>query len=421
MSDQAASVSRHLPTPIQALAHQNFRYIWIGQFARGVAQWTQLTAAPLLVLHLGGSAIDLGILAALQFGPVVIVSSLAGVFADGLDKRLSLQRVQLVLAGQGAVLALLTATQAITIGQLFVASTVFGLANAFEMPIRQSLIAELVPPRTLPNAITLQQAAFNLSRMLAPIAAATLVTGAGFAATFALATGASLLSVVLLQAMTEVARRSYRFGATTFFDALRLGLRFVVSNATVRDTLLVLFGTTAFGLSVQTILPVFASDALGLGAWGYGALLATMALGAVIGATAMTFVGANRAHLTMSLALVALAVSLATMSMASWAPLAFALMATIGLTTMIVFGSTNITVQSNIEHEFRGRVMGFYIAIYSAGAALGGLFAGGIADRTDVRTAILANAVGVTVIGTFAAVAVTRPAIARVRREPRSV
>ncbi|MGH2604775.1 MAG: MFS transporter, partial [Dehalococcoidia bacterium] len=138
---------------MRALRHADFRLIWLGQIARGTSQWMQVTTVPLYVLRAGGGAFELGIVAALQFLPVMVLAPLGGAAADRVPKRVVLIVAQVVLAAQALVLALTTLTATDTLLPVFVLSFVFGVANAIEMPFRQTFVAELLPASDLLNGI----------------------------------------------------------------------------------------------------------------------------------------------------------------------------------------------------------------------------------------------------------------------------
>jgi predicted MFS family arabinose efflux permease len=307
----------------------------------------------------------------------------------------------------------LTVTGMITIPVVVLLSAVFGLANAAEMPIRQSFVAELVPRETIPNAVVLMQTAFSTSRMTGPVVAGVVVAGFGFTAAFAVAAGLSLTCVVLLSVMDRRSiRTAQRRTGETLASSLLSGARYVGQTAIVRDTLVVVCGTTAFGLSILAIMPIFAVDVLGLDSWGYGALLAALGAGTVVGAACMTFVGAPRARVIMSLGLACLAALLGAVAVTLSAAIAFVLMLLVGFVSMTVFSSTNVTVQTTVDHEVRGRVMGLYVAIYSGGAAAGALLVGIIAEAANVHAAIAVSAIGVAVVALWAFGRITRPALA---------
>jgi MFS family permease len=397
---------------LQALRYRNFRLIWIGQFARGTAQWIQLTAAPLLVLELGGSAIDLGVVAALQSAPVLILAPIAGAAADSVDKRRALSLLQLVMMAQGLLLVVLTAGGLIAIWQVLLLSALFGLANAAEMPIRQAFIAELVPRASLSNAIVLQQAAFSTTRTVAPFIAGVSIIVLGYTLTFAVAALCSLICVVLLSMMDRAqihALRRRPFGQLG--TALSEGGRYVLTSGIVRNTLVVVCGTTAFGLSIQAVMPVFALDVVGLDSWGYGAMLAALGAGTVVGAVLMTSVTAERARMVMTLGLGGLAASLGALSVTQSEYAVFGLVLAVGFTSMTVFSSSNVIVQSAIEHDVRGRVMGLYIAIYSGGAAAGALLAGVVAEQQGVQASIGLMAIGMLMVALWALLRITLPAL----------
>jgi MFS family permease len=145
---------------------RNYRLYWSGQVVSLIGTWMQQVSLPWLVLALGGEPFQLGVVAALQFGPAMVLAPFGGVLADRIDKRRALVVTQLVAMGQAATLFALAITGTITIPHVFALALVLGLINAVDMPVRQSLAADLVPREVLPNAIALNSMAFNSARVV---------------------------------------------------------------------------------------------------------------------------------------------------------------------------------------------------------------------------------------------------------------
>ena len=180
-----------------ALGVRNYRLYWSGQVVSLIGTWMQQVSLPWLVLVLGGSGLQLGFVAVLQFGPAMVLAPFGGVLADRIDKRRALIATQLAAACQAFILFLLTATGVVEIWMVYGMALWLGLVNAVDMPLRQALAADLVPRHVLANAIALNSMAFNSARVVGPalagviIAAGTALTGsatAGVAANLAINT-----------------------------------------------------------------------------------------------------------------------------------------------------------------------------------------------------------------------------------------
>ena len=152
----------------EALGVRNYRLYWLGQVVSLIGTWMQQVSLPWLVLSLGGSPIQLGIVAVLQFGPSMVLAPFGGVFADRIDKRRALLAAQVAAALQATILFGLTATGVVQIWMVMVMALMLGLVNAIDMPLRQALAPDLVPRSMLANAIALNSMAFNTARVVGP-------------------------------------------------------------------------------------------------------------------------------------------------------------------------------------------------------------------------------------------------------------
>lgn len=346
---------------------------------------------PALDLGVGGSAIDLGLIWALQFGPIPLLAPVVGVYADRLSKRRTLVSLQLLLASQAFAFALLVSTGQAAVPQVFFLSAIFGLANAAEMPVRQSFIAELVPKRDLVNGIVLHQAAFNITRMVGPAAAGLIIITLGYAVNFGLAALGSLLAVVMLASMQAPPRPTSvaRGGVAA---QLAAAARVSVATPAILWPLVILGAASTFGTSFQAILPIYIDDVLHLDRALYGSMLAALGVGAVLGALPMAYISERRALPATSVAAMALAATLVALAVNRSMAWAFVLLVLNGFAFLSVLSCVNLTIQSRTSHDMRGRLMGQYVAIFHGGVAIGSIFVGGLAEilGTPVTMAVSA-------------------------------
>ncbi|MGH2356915.1 MAG: MFS transporter, partial [Candidatus Limnocylindria bacterium] len=174
-----------------ALGVRNYRLYWSGQVVSLVGTWMQQVSLPWLVLALGGSPLQLGLVAAFQFLPAGLLAPFGGVVADRVDKRRLLLATQVAAMLQAATLFALTATGVVQIPMVMACALWLGLVNAVDMPVRQSLAADLVPRPILPNAIALNSMAFNSARVIGP-ALAGVIIGIGTAVTGSAVAGVAI-------------------------------------------------------------------------------------------------------------------------------------------------------------------------------------------------------------------------------------
>jgi MFS family permease len=393
-----------------ALGIRNYRLYWSGQVVSLVGTWMQQVSLPWLVLALGGTPLQLGFVAVLQFGPAMVLAPFGGVFADRIDKRRALMATQVAAACQAFILFLLTATGVVEIWMVLAMALWLGMVNAVDMPLRQALAADLVPRHILPNAIALNSMAFNSARVVGPaiagviIAVGTSLTGsstAGVAANLAVNTLTYSGVLIGLWRMNpaEIRQHERPERHPPVLDSLREGVGYAVRTPLVFWSLVLLAGIAAFGFNFQILMPLFATEVLSLDADGYGLLFAALGVGSLTGSLTLAFMRQRRAIPLMLVGGTVFAGLLVGLSASRVVWLAAPLVMGAGYFAMLMINTINATVQANVPDALRGRVMSFYVTVFAGSAPLGGLFAGGVAEAWGTPAAFLVGAVlsGVTV------------------------
>jgi MFS family permease len=369
--------------PFAALRHRNYRLFWIGQVLSLVGTWMQSVSEPWLVLLLGGSPLQLGIVLALEFAPATVLAPLGGVLADRMDKRVVIMWTQVAAALQALVLFAITVTGVVQIWHIFVLAFVLGCINAVNMPVRQSFAAEMVPRRDLLNAIALNSASFNASRIVGPAIAGVTLALWGPAVNFGI-NAVSYIAVLVALAMIDPSRLYRATHSAENLPVLRSvaeGVRFAVRTPSVLWPLVLLGGISIFGLNFQTLLPLYTKFTLGLGPDGYGALYAVMGVGSLIGSMSLAFAGARRPLVPLIIGggLIFVTFELLLGATRSVEP-AYVWVIFIGLSSMLMVNTINVIVQSSVPDHLRGRVMSLYVLVFAGSSPIGGLFAGGVAE-----------------------------------------
>ncbi|HYI66300.1 MAG TPA: MFS transporter [Candidatus Limnocylindrales bacterium] len=383
--DRAASSSRagSFARGFSAMRHRNYRIYWFGQIGSLVGAWMQSVALPWLVLDLGGSPLQLGTVLALMFAPSMFLAPIGGVLADRVDKRRVLMIVNAVAMLQAGLLFGLAATGLVEIWHVYLLALLAGFVNAVEMPIRQAFAAELVPPEDLTNAIALNSTSFNLSRVIGPAVAGVTIAVFGVALNFGI-NAVSYLSVLIGLWMLDGStlrriERPDRFPSIR--SSLVEGVRYAIATPTVLWPLVLLGGMATFAMNFQTLLPLFTRDALDLDSGGYGALFAAMGAGSLVGSLMLAFTTSQRPMLAIILGgggvflLLELALGFVRSPLA-----AFPLVAGIGLASMLMVNTINVTIQNSVPDVLRGRVMSLYVMVFAGTAPIGGLLAGALAE-----------------------------------------
>jgi MFS family permease len=378
-----------------AMRHPNYRRYWLGQIGSLVGTWMQSVALPWLVLQLGGSPLELGLVMAFLFGPSMVVAPLGGVLADRVDKRRTLIIVNAVAMLQASVLFGLTVTGVVELWHVYALALVAGVVGAIEMPLRQAFVAELVPRDDLVNAIALSSTSFNLSRVVGPAIAGLTIATLGVASNFGL-NALSYVSVIVGLALIDPVSL-HRTARPAVFPSVRSslaeGVRYARRTPTVLWPLVLLGGTAALAMNFQTLLPLFTRGALRMDAEGYGALFAAIGAGALIGSLALAFMTSQRPMKRLILgggaAFLALTFAL---GFARSPVVAFPLVMGIGLASMLMINTINVTIQNAVPDALRGRVMALYVTVFAGSAPIGGVLAGSLAQTFGAAVALSVGA-----------------------------
>ncbi|WP_244283109.1 MFS transporter [Streptomyces flavidovirens] len=380
-----------------------FRALWIAQLAANMGTWMQTVGAQWLMGDLGGGAFEVALVQTATTLPVFALVVPAGALGDILDQRRLLLGGQLLMFLGAAGLAGVTAAGAATQGLLLGLTALMGVGEAFCISSFQAIQPELVSREEIPQAALLNSANGNVARAAGPALGGAMIAATGPEATFALNALSFLGVLVVLYAWKRpVTHRP--LGSEHIRDAIRAGARYVRSaplfGAVIgRSGLFMIF---AGGL--WALLPTVARGPLGLSAGGYGLLLASVGLGAVLGAVLLPSV---RPHLkTNVLVTGAMVVYAATMAVIGLVPSALAVAAALivsGLAWVAVLSTLSASAQVLLPAWARTRGLAYYQLVFMGGQALGGVGWGMAADRLGVGTAFVVSGIGLlvtTVVGT---------------------
>jgi MFS family permease len=334
---------------------RNFRLFFIGQLISNSGNWLTIVAITLLVLHRTGSGVAVGLLAACQYGPLLVLSPFAGVIADRSDKRRLLYVTQGLEMLQSTVLAVLAFLPNVPLPWFFVVAAAGGCMLAFDNPARRTFVNEMVAPEQVPNAVTLYSAIVNLSRLIGPTVAAALVVTVGYGWCF---TADAISYVAVLVALAMMRNRELRPVERTprGRGQVRAGVRYVAGVPDLWITFLMLFVIGAVSYNFSVVFPIFVEKGLGGSDSDYALLYALFSAGAVVG----TLVVARRTIVTLRTTVLGAAgfgSALVLMSVVPSLPWAFAVAALVGGTSVAYMTSTTALAQLRSEGQMIGRVL----------------------------------------------------------------
>jgi predicted MFS family arabinose efflux permease len=262
-----------------------------------------------------------------------------------------------------------------------------GVAWAFNMPVRQSVVPNLVPRSALMNALALNSAGFNVTRIVGPSLAGLLIAAIGIAGNFYLQAMAYVGVTMMVWQMNIPPMESTARDVSVRRN-LAEGARYVWRHPTLRAQMTLALVPVVIALPYISLMPVFAKDVLGLGPGGFGLLMAAPGVGAVIGTLTIASAGdIKRKGLLLFGSLIALGISLVLFSQSRSFPLSMALLVFVGMFQMCYMTTNQTLLQITAPDELRGRVMGIYMLNQGLLPA-GSLFAGVLADLWGAPLAV---------------------------------
>ncbi len=370
-----------MPPRFRALQHRNFQLFIAGQLISLVGTWMQTTAQLWLVYKLTNSAALLGVFGFANQVPILFLAALGGYIGDRYNRHYGViwtQTVSMVLA---FVLAALTFANIIQVWELIFVAFLVGVVNAFDVPIRQAFLVEMVVKEDLPNAIALNSSIFNGARVVGPAIAGFALAWKGPAWCFFL-NGVSFLAVIGALLAMRIVKRESKKEAGSPFQSLMQGFRFAMSDLPIRSTLLLLSMLSLFGLQYSVFLPIFASEVLHRGAKGFGLLMSAAGVGAVLGAlhfaARTSYKGLARWIAATS---TTCAVGLVIFSQSRYFWLSMAVLLVVGFCATVQMAATNTTLQNRVPDQLRGRIMAVYATMFMGVQPIGSLIAGGVAKH----------------------------------------
>ncbi len=383
--------------------HRNYRLFFGGQAVSLVGTWMQQVAQAWLVLELTHDPIWLGVVAAAQFIPVMVLGLFAGVAADALPKRRVLIWTQTTMMILAAILSVLVISGVVQVWMILLLAFLLGIANAVDMPVRQSFAIELVGRDEIGSAVALNSAMFNGARVIGPAVAGLTIAAFGVGPAFALNALSFLAVIVGLRMMDErelhlTNRIARPESAHAVVQNLAEGLRYVRQTQVVLLAVVVVGSVATVGMNFNVLIPAFAQEDLASGAAGYGFLMAASGVGSLLAAMRLVFGGRPRPVRLATGALILGAASLA-LAVTRVFPVALGLMVLVGFGSILMAATGNTTIQLAVPDHLRGRVMSVYTTVFSASVPIGGLAMGAVASAFGVTVAIALGGVLTLVIG----------------------
>jgi len=393
-----------------SLKVKNYRVYWFGMLISLVGTWIQATAQSWLVFQLTNSVFLLGLVAFLGSAPIFLLSLFGGVVADRVEKKKVLLFTQSAFMLLAFSLAILTQFKLIAPWQIMAIAVLNGVVMSFDAPSRQSVVVEMVGKDNLLNAIALNSAAFNSSRMIGPALAGIFIATIGMSGCFYLNAISFLAPIIALLMIKIDGANLKRENKGVLVHDLMEGLRFILGHRIMLILVLMVGITSFFGVSYATFMPVFANDILKVGAKGLGMLMSVTGVGALIAALGLAGLGDFK-HKGRLLILSATVFSISLVLFASSKSylLSLAVLMLLGWASITAISLINTVLQQLVPNEFRGRLMSVYMFTFAGFMPFGNLLAGTLAHSLGVPLTVMFSGVICTVF--FIAITIFYPEI----------
>jgi MFS family permease len=384
----------------RSLKYRDYRLLWFSTLFASSAQWVQQVTIGWLIYEMTDSAFLLGAVNGFRALPLLFLAPIGGVLADRLDRKMLMQSTQYMLLVASALMTVIIFTGMLEVWHLFAFTFITGIGWAFNNPVRQSVVPNLVPKLDLMNALALQSAGFNFTRIIGPSVGGFMMAHLGGGENFALQT--FFYVGVIAMVMPMVIPPLQKHGApVSAGQNLKDGFKHVWRTKQLRTQLAFAFVPTMLAFPSQALMPVFSRDVLGYGAEGVGLLGTAVGIGAVVGTLTMaSLTNVEHKGRVMLAAVFMLGVSLMVFSQSQSMPLSMFILAFTGASQMVYLTTNQTILQLAVPDHLRGRVMGIYM-LSQGMMPLGGLVGGAFADATSAPTAVLVMGAMVCAMAVF--------------------
>jgi MFS family permease len=399
----------------RALRTRNYR-LWVsGTLVSNVGTWMQRTAQDWLVLVVltDHSGLAVGLTTGLQFTPLLLFSVHAGVLADRLPKRQLLYFTQTAMGSSSLFIGILVVIDKVQLWEVFLSALILGLASSVDNPARQAFISEIVPPKDVISAVSLNSASMNLARLVGPGVAGVIIAAYGTGPAFLINAASFGATLISLACMSKSGLRKGK-PAPARRGQVREGLRYAYHRPDLMLVLSLAGVVCTFGMNFQMTNAMMATGAFHRGASQYGLLGTMLGVGALSGA----LIGARRERPRLYLLVGASLAFGAVLTAAALSPsyLLYAiLLIFVGLSSMTLLNSCNTAVQLSAPPMMRGRMIALYVAVRQGTAPIGAPFVGWLGGQFGVRWSVLVGGIASLVAGALCLVLVAR--MPRIRAE----
>ena len=383
----------------ESLRVRNFRLFFGGQLISQIGNWLTLIAQALLVLKLTDSGFALGLLAACQFGPVLIVGAWAGLVADRSDKRKLLMIVQSFAMLQSFALAFIAFMDQPNVVAIYVVAVLGGIATAFDNPARRAYVVEMVPEANVQNAVSLNSALMTGSRVVGPALAGLLITTVGYGWTFA-TDAISYLAVILGLFLMRTSENRPHVVTPRGKGQVREGLRYVrtMPELFVPMVMMAIVGTFAFNF--QTVMPLFVKRTLHGTDTTFTLIYSVISIGSLAGA----LLSARRSSVSVRNIIwstFGFGASMLLLAVIPSIPFAYPIGILVGISSITFMTTSTAIVQLRSDPSMRGLVLALQAMVFLGSTPIGGPILGYVCQHFGARCGVAIGGVAAIAAGIY--------------------
>jgi MFS family permease len=392
-SEQTQPVRRD---PYAALRYQDFRLLLVGRFITSLGDQMLSFAIGWELWLRTHNELALGLVGLVQVIPVILFSLPAGHVADQYNRKRIVLMTQVLLASCSLSLAALSFSRG-PLPLIYLCLFGIGVARSFNNPASSTLLPQTVPPAIFSSAATWSSSAWQLASIIGPAVAGLIVAAIGSVTVIYVFDACAALTFLVLVLFIKGRQLALSRKAATL-DSLKEGIRFirgakVILAAITLDMFAVLFG------GAVTLLPVYATDILKVGAEGLGLMRAAPSVGALLMALTLTHLPPFRQAGT-TLLTVVVGFGLATIVFGLSTSLGLSLLMLVALGALdnvsVVIRSTLMLLRT--PDEMRGRTSAVNSIFISTSNELGGFESGLTAALFGPVASVVGGGIGTILV-----------------------
>ncbi|HEY9187955.1 MAG TPA: MFS transporter [Ignavibacteria bacterium] len=378
----------------RTLKYKNYRLFFTGQSISLIGTWIQIIAASWLIYRLTNSAFLLGLLTFAGQLPTLLFTPFAGVMVDRWDRYKLIKTTQILFAFQSLIFGVLVLTEIIQIWHIIILNIFGGFVMAFDSPVRQSFVVDIVEDKKdIGNAVALNSMLFNMARMVGPAIAGILVAMIGEGWCFIINTITFLAIIVNLHLM-DIKKTILKKSNNHVLTDLKEGFLYTYNFLPIRYILIILAFVSIVGMSMNVLMPIYTKDILLGDSKVLGFLMSSLGIGSLVGGVKLATKDSPKGlEKNIFWATIIFGLSLIILPIFHNFLYAMLIMLFIGFGMISQIISSNTMIQSLVDDDKRGRVMGIYSMSFMGTAPIGSLFAGTLSGLIGVmNTSIIAGA-----------------------------